>query len=100
MRFYPGLDDEKILKMPARRWFALLRQIPALQAEEDLRALMLEHNPHTKRPQHLVDRLNKQAAVGEFSSVTTQVAKKQLKSMAQRREFADIITVVKKESEE
>lgn len=86
--------------MPARRFFALLRQIPVLQAEEDLRALMLEHNPYSKQPQHLVDQLKKQIAVDKFSSTTTQVAKKQLKSMAQRREFADIITVVKKEPEE
>lgn len=100
MRFYPDLDDVKILKMPARRWFALLREIPKLQAEEDLRALMLEHNPYSKQPQRLVDQLKGQATIGDFSSVTTQMAKSQLKSMARRREFADIITVVKKEPEE
>lgn len=100
MRFYPALDDEKILKMPVNRFFGLLHEIPRLQAEEDLRALMLEHNPYSKQPQRLVDQLKGQAAIGDFSSATTQMAKKQLKSMAQRREFAGIITVVKKEPEE
>jgi hypothetical protein len=35
MRFYP-LSDEQVLKMPARRFFALNRQIPKLRAEEAL----------------------------------------------------------------
>jgi hypothetical protein len=41
LRFYPGYTCETALKMPWRRFTALLAEIPKLEAEEDLRALMV-----------------------------------------------------------
>ena len=96
MRFYPALDDEKILRMPVRRFFALVRQIPRLQAEEDLRALTIVHNPYSKQPQQLVNALKRQIQITGYSPVTTKMAKQRLKRMAGVRGF-EFIKVVKRE---
>ena len=97
MRFYPALDDVAILKMPVKRFFALVEQIPKLQAEEDLRALMIAHNPYSKQPQRLVSELQKQVQVTRYSPVTTKLAKEKLKGLAKVRGFEGVIKVVKKE---
>lgn len=39
LHFYPGYTAETVLQMPWRRFQALLGAIPAVQADEDLRAL-------------------------------------------------------------
>lgn len=41
LRFYPGYTDETALAMPWSRFQVLLAAIPALEAEEDLRALLI-----------------------------------------------------------
>ena len=96
MRFYPALDDVAILAMPVRRFFALVQQIPRLQAEEDLRSLMIVHNPYSKQPQRLVSELQRQVQITKFSPVTTKLAKEKLKSLAAVRGFEGIIKVVSK----
>lgn len=101
MRFYPALDDVKILAMPARRFFGLVQQIPRLQAEEDLRALMVAHNPYSKQPQRLVSALQGQVQITRYSPVTTKVAKERLKGLAKVKGFEGVIKVVQKgESED
>ena len=97
MRFYPALDDVAILAMPVKRFFALVRQIPRLQAEEDLRALMIAHNPYSKQPQRLVSELQRQVQITQYSPVTTKLAKQRLKGLAKVKGFEGIIKVVQKE---
>jgi len=99
MRFYPALDDVAILTMPVRRFFALVQQIPKLQAEEDLRSLMIAHNPYSKQPQRLVSELQKQVQVTRYSPVTSKLAKERLKGLARMKGMEGIIKVVKKEPE-
>ena len=99
MRAYPGLDDEKILRMPVRRFFALVQQIPRLQAEEDLRALMIAHNPYSKQPQRLVSELQRQVTITRYSPVTSKLAKERLKGLARMKGMEGIVKVVKKEPE-
>ncbi len=98
MRAFPGLDDEKILKMPVRRFFALVRQIPKLQAEEDSRALMIAHNPYSKQPQRLVEMLRRQTNLSRVSTTASKTAKQRLKGMAGVKGF-EFISVKKKESQ-
>ncbi|MBC8274031.1 MAG: hypothetical protein H8E40_03555 [Chloroflexi bacterium] len=100
MRFYPALDDVKILTMPVRRFFALVQQIPKLQAEEDLRALMVAHNPYSKQPQQLVNMLKRQVQITKYSPVTTKLAKQRLKSMAGVKGFEFVKIVQKEDSED
>ena len=99
MRFYPALDDVNILAMPVKRFFALVRQIPKLQAEEDLRGLMLVHNPYSKQPQRLVDMLKRQINLREVSSTASKTAKQRLKAMAGVKGF-EFVTIIKKEPKE
>ena len=99
MRFYPALDDVSILVMPVKRFFALVRQIPRLQAEEDLRSLMIAHNPYSKQPQRLVSELQRQVQITKFSPVTNKMAKEKLKGLARMKGMEGIIKVVKKEPE-
>lgn len=68
MHFYPGYTVEAALRMPWARFLALLNQIPALQAEDDLRALMVAGhgaNPgeRGKQLQTFARELEKQAGV-------------------------------------
>lgn len=97
MRFYPALDDIKILKMPVNRFFGLVGEIPKLQAEEDLRALMIAHNPYSKQPQRLVGELQRQVQITRYSPVTTKAAKERLKGLAAVKGMEGIVRVVKKE---
>lgn len=41
MRAYPAYTAEAVLYMPVQRFWALYRAIPALEASDDLRALMV-----------------------------------------------------------
>lgn len=100
MRFYPALDDVGILTMPVRRFFALVKQIPKLQAEEDLRSLMIAHNPYSKQPQRLVSELQRQVQITQYSPVTTKLAKQRLKSLAATKGMEGIVKIVKKEPKE
>ena len=85
--------------MPVTRAFCLAREIPKLQAEEDLRALAIAHNPYSKQPQSLVNELRKRVEISQFSSVTTKIAKEKLKGLARVRGLEKIIKIVKKEEE-
>ena len=98
MRFFPALDDTAILKMPVKRFFALVRQIPKLQAEEDSRALMIAHNPYSKQPQRLVEMLRRQTNLSRVSTTASKTAKQRLKGMAGVKGF-EFVKVVKKGSE-
>jgi len=82
--------------MPVTRAFCLAKEIPKLQAEEDLRTLAIIHNPYSKQPQSLVNELKKQVEVSRFSSVTTKIAKEKLKGLARVRGLEKIIKIVKK----
>ncbi len=97
MRFYSALDDVAILAMPVRRFFALVGQIPKLQAEEDSRALAITHNPHSKQPQRLVEMLRRQSNLKEVSRTASKTAKQQLKAMAGKKGF-EFVRVEKRES--
>ena len=99
MRFYPALDDVSILAMPVKRFFALVQQIPKLQAEEDLRTLMIVHNPYSRQPQRLVSELQRQVTITRYSPVTSKLAKERLKGLARMKGMEGIIKVVKKEPE-
>lgn len=41
LRSYPGYTAETALEMPVQRFWALYQAIPALEANDDLRALMI-----------------------------------------------------------
>ena len=82
--------------MPVTRAFCLAREIPKLQAEEDLRALAIVHNPYSKQPQNLVNELKKRVEISQFSSVTTKIAKEKLKGLAQVKGLGGIIRAVRK----
>ena len=75
----------------------MVQQIPRLQAEEDLRSLMIAHNPYSKQPQRLVSELQRQVQVTRYSPITTKVAKERLKGLAKVKGFEGIIKVVPKQ---
>ena len=66
MRFY-GVTDVEVLRMPARRFFALHDKILQLTAEEDLREFMNQH----AKPQERQKELSKLANGGKTPISTT-----------------------------
>ncbi len=57
-RFFPAYTAEAVLAMEARRFFALNRCIPRLDAEEEARAITVQHNSKpADRLKELIDRI-------------------------------------------
>lgn len=58
MRFFPGYTDSDVMRMMAKRFFVLNKQISRLQAEEEATGLSVTHNGDPgKRMKELVDRI-------------------------------------------
>lgn len=58
LRFYPGYTDESVMRMSARRFFVLNRQILRLQAEEEATSLAVTHNGKpAERMRELIERI-------------------------------------------
>lgn len=68
MRFY-HLSDREVLDMPISRFLVLYRQIPILEAEEELRALAVAHTSDPRRRAETLQRQLRGTTVGERATM-------------------------------